>query len=105
METFKQRLPQKRVLSVGGSPRKKGNSDTLLTQNRKAIVIGVAEQVNKEDMGFTIEAMKMSLTALGYEIVGELAVYGIFDRGKVKNNIEVMNKAKALGKKLAQAIT
>ncbi len=46
----------------------------------------------------------MPLQALGYEIIGELEVLGIFNKGKVKENIEVMDKAYQLGQKLAKSI-
>jgi len=55
-------------------------------------------------MGFTIEAMRNPIEALGYEILGELSVFKIFDKGKVKEDNEVMNKAFDLGVKLAKAI-
>ncbi len=47
-------------------------SSQLANQDRKAIIAAICEQENEEDMGFTIEAMKNPLEALGYEIVGEI---------------------------------
>ncbi len=79
-------------------------SSQLAQQNRKAIIAAICEQENKEDMGFTLEAMKNPLEALGYEIVGELAVFKIFDKAKVKEDKETLEKAFELGIKLSQSI-
>jgi multimeric flavodoxin WrbA len=76
----------------------------LANQDRKAVVVAVCEQENKEDMGFTIEAMKKPLEALGYEIVGELSIFRIFDKAKVKQDKAAMENAYELGVKLAQSI-
>lgn len=79
-------------------------SSQLSGQGRKAVIAGICEQENEKDMGFTIEAMKMPLEALGYEIVGELAVYRIFDKAKVKKDHTAIEQANQLGVKLAQSI-
>jgi len=79
-------------------------SSRLAGQGRKVVVAAVCEQENKEDMGFTLAAMTRPMEALGYEIVGELAVYRIFDKAKVKEDRVSLEKAFALGAKLAQAI-
>lgn len=79
-------------------------SSRLANQNRKAAIVAVCEQQNKKDMGFTLEAMRLPLEALGYEIVGELAVFRIFDRGAVRNEEDTLQDASALGKKLAASL-
>lgn len=83
------------------SDRPRSWSSQLENQNRKAIVAAICEQESIEDMGFTIEAMKKPLEALGYEIIGELTVFKIFDKAKVKQDDQAMNKAYRLGQKLA----
>lgn len=55
-------------------------------------------------MGFTIEAMKKPIEALGYEVIGELSVFRIFDKAKVKEDQDAMEKAHELGIKLARSI-
>ncbi|AQT66867.1 2-amino-4-deoxychorismate dehydrogenase [Anaerohalosphaera lusitana] len=87
-----------------GNDRPRSWSSQLAGQNRKAVLVGVAEQTDPKDMGFTIESMRVALQSLGYEVIDELAVYGIFDRGKVKNDVEVLEKATTLGKTLARSI-
>jgi multimeric flavodoxin WrbA len=77
-------------------------SSQLAGQSRKAVIAAICEQENKEDMGFTIEAMKKPLEALGYEIIGELPVFKTFHKGKVKNDEAAMSKAYELGVKLGR---
>ena len=79
-------------------------SSQLENQGRKAIIVAVCEQGNKKDMGFTLDAMRLPLEALGYEIVAELPVFGVFARGKVKERKRILAKATDLGTILAQAI-
>lgn len=79
-------------------------SSQLSNQNRKAVIVAICEQGSVEDMGFTLEAMRRPLEALGYEIVGELAVFNVFAKGKVREQEQVMNDAYQLGQKLAQSL-
>ena len=88
-------------LFIFDNNRPRGWSSRLTGQNRKAVIAAVCEQVDKKDMGFTIEAMRLPIEALGYEVVGELAVFGIFDRGKVQDEDETLTKAIKLGNQLA----
>ncbi len=55
-------------------------------------------------MGFTLEAMRLPLEALGYEIIGELSVFGVFGKGNVKDQPETLNRASALWAELANAL-
>jgi multimeric flavodoxin WrbA len=84
--------------------RPRGWSSRLAGQGRKAVLAAICEQENKADMGFTLEAMRLPLEALGYEIIGDLPVFNIFDRAKVKENNEILNKATKLGSNLAEAL-
>lgn len=79
-------------------------SSQLANQGRKAVVAAICEQESAEDMGFTLEAMKFPLEALGYEIIGELSVFRVFDKALVKKDNQAITKAHQLGKKLAQSI-
>ncbi len=79
-------------------------SSQLSNQNRKAVIAAICEQESPKDMGFTLEAMKTPLEALGYEIVGELAVLKIFDKAKVKQDDSAINKAYKMGRELAISI-
>lgn len=82
----------------------RGWSSRLAGQNRKAVIAAVCEQETKKDMGFTLEAMRLPLNALGYQIIGELAVFKIFKRGAVKKEKEILARAVKLGKDMANAL-
>lgn len=79
-------------------------SSQLADQDRKAVVLAVCEQDNKEDMGFTLEAMRKPIEALGYHVIGERAVFRVFDRGGVKEDAESVEIAFKLGKDLAGSL-
>ena len=79
-------------------------SSQLSGQKRLALVAAICEQENKEDMGFTLEAMTQPLKALGYEIVNELAVFRIFDKGGVKTDQQSMENAFSLGQTFAEKL-
>ena len=80
-------------------------SSQFAQQNRKAVVSAICEQESMEDMGLTLEAMKKPLEALGYEVVGELPVFKIFDKSKVKNDKKSIDSAFRFGQKLAKHIS
>lgn len=79
-------------------------SSQLADQDRKAVIAAICEQESPEDMGFTLEAMRKPLEALGYEIVGELTVFKIFDKAKIKDNKKTIKEAFQLGHKLASQL-
>jgi hypothetical protein len=56
-------------------------------------------------MGFTLDAMRLPLEALGYEIIGELPVFRIFAKAKVKEDPEILSKAVTLGEYLSKSIS
>jgi len=80
-------------------------SSQLANQDRKAVIAAICEQENVEDMGFTIDAMKNPLQALGYEVIDEVSVLRIFDKGKVSEDKDALEKALNAGIKLARAIS
>ncbi len=84
--------------------RPRGWSSNLAGQGRKAILAAVCEQENKKDMGFTLEAMRLPLEALGYEVIGELPVFSVFDKAKVKDNNDILIEATKLGSELAESL-
>ena len=79
-------------------------SSRLAGQGRKAVIGAIAEQENKADMGFALEAMRLPLTAMGYEIVEELPVLRLFDRGIIARHDDLMAKAREAGRTLANAL-
>ena len=79
-------------------------SSQLSNQDRKAILIAVCEQESMKDMGVTLEAMRVPIEALGYQVIGEQAIFRIFDRGKIKEDTKSLEKAFILGKDLAKSL-
>lgn len=79
-------------------------SSRLAGQGRKAVIACIAEQTKKKDAGVALEAMRLPLIALGYEIVEETTVLGLFDRGAVTGNKDAMDWAEKAGKILARAL-
>ena len=84
--------------------RPRGWSSSLAGQKRKAVLAAICEQENEHDMGFTLDAMRLPLQALGYEIVAEMPVFGMFERAKVKENRATLGKALNLGAVLAESL-
>jgi multimeric flavodoxin WrbA len=83
----------------------RGWSTKLGNQGRKAIIATVGEQTDPEEaIGLTMQAMRLPLSALGYEVIGELPVIGIFHKGRVKEDEETLKKAEALGAELAHRL-
>lgn len=82
----------------------RGWSSRLAGQGRKAVIGAICEQVDERDMGFTVDAMRLPLEALGYEVIGVLPVFRVFEKGKVKEDSEVLIRAEQLGSDLADAL-
>jgi multimeric flavodoxin WrbA len=85
-------------------PRPGHWSSKLANQNRKAVVAAIAEQRDKKDMGFTLEAMQMPIEALGYEVITKFPVLGVFEKGKVAERPEIIRTAEMYGEQLANEI-
>jgi len=85
--------------------RPRGWSSRLSGQGRKAVIAAVAEQERVEDMGFALEAMRLPLQALGFEIVAEVPVRGVFDRGAVADKPSAVARAEEAGRILGRAMT
>jgi multimeric flavodoxin WrbA len=80
-------------------------SSRLAGQNRKAIIASIGEQKSYEDgVGFTLEAMRLPIEALGYEVIGELPVLGVFDKGGINKQQQLLEKAEHLGSQLAKLV-
>ena len=56
-------------------------------------------------MDLTLQAMRLPIEALGYEVVDELPALGIFGRGAVREHPEVLEKAETLGRRLASLLS
>jgi multimeric flavodoxin WrbA len=81
-------------------------SSQLGGQGRKAIIAAIGEQATREEGGMdsTLDTMRRSVVALGYEIIDELPVLGVFAKGKIKEYPKILDKAEGLGRKLSSRI-
>ena len=84
--------------------RPRGWSSRLAGQGRFAALATVAEQMEEEDLGVTMKALRMPIEAFGYQIAGELQVMGKFDAGIVGEDPDVLQRCTELGKTLAGAL-
>ena len=82
-----------------GDSRPRPWSSRLAGQGRKAVIAAVCEQQEKSDMGMTLDAMRLPLAALGYEIVDEIAIFGAFDRGIIRDRGEIIEDAVRRGRR------
>ena len=84
--------------------RPRGWSSRLAGQGRAAALAVVAEQMDEEDLGLAMQALRIPIEAFGYEIAGEVPVLGKFEAGIVAKDSHVMGQAVELGKKLTRAL-
>lgn len=78
----------------------------LADHGRKAIIAVVCEQASHKEggMDLTLETMNRNIEALGYEVVSELPVLGIYHKAKVREYPQVLEQAESLGRQLASLI-
>ena len=78
-------------------------SSRLANQGRKAIIVAVGEQNSHEEggMDLTLKTMRLCVEALGYQVLAELPVLGIFNKGEVKRYPKELEKAEYLGRMLS----
>lgn len=84
--------------------RPRGWSSRLAGHGRKAAILGVCEQTAEEGMGLTMEAMRLPLSALGYDVAHELEAHEIFDRGLIKKHPDILNRATEMGRGMATCL-
>ncbi len=85
--------------------RPRGYSSSLSGQNRKAVIAAIGEQPSYEEaIGLSMDALRLPLEGLGYEVIGQIPVLGIFDKGKIKTEIAMLEQAEKAGRKLAALI-
>ncbi|GAU08766.1 flavodoxin family protein [Desulfoplanes formicivorans] len=84
--------------------RPRGWSSRLAGQGRKAVIAAIGEQEHPQDLGIALEAMRLPLEALGYEIVAEMPVLGLFDRGAIGGHQDILDRAHEAGGQLAKSL-
>ena len=55
-------------------------------------------------MDLTLQAMRLPVEALGYEVIAEMPALGIFDKGKIMQYPKILEKAEGLGRQLASLV-
>jgi multimeric flavodoxin WrbA len=75
----------------------------LAGQGRRVVLVAIGEQTSYEDggMDLTLETLRRSMTALGYDIAAELPVLGVYYRGQVLDRSKILKQAAELGRSLA----
>lgn len=69
-----------------------------------AVTVAVCEQQNEYDMGFTSEAMSMTLAAVGFRCVENLKILHLFKKGEAnKSEVDLLNAQKT-GAKLSKTV-
>jgi multimeric flavodoxin WrbA len=82
-------------------------SSQLADQGRKAIIAAIGEQATHEEGGMetTLDTLRRSVVALGYDIIDELPVLGVFAKGKIREHPQVLKHAEELGGKIASFLS
>ncbi len=87
-----------------GKERPGPYSSRLAGAGRKLVTVGVCEQKEESEMRFTMPAMSDAFSAIGYEVVEELAVLGHFAKGSVARDEGAHARAARAGAALADAL-
>lgn len=82
----------------------RGYSSRLPDDGRVSAVLAVCEQMTREEMGFTAEAMALPLAPLGYEPLGRVEAFGVFHAGKVREQQDTMAACTDLGAAMARRL-
>jgi len=87
------------------NPRPGPWRSVLSNQGRTALVVAVSEQNDVADAGFALEAMRMPLEALGYEVIEDLLVPGVFGKGEVARRPEALRTVEDAARDLAERVS
>ncbi|HAV10712.1 MAG TPA: flavodoxin family protein [Dehalococcoidia bacterium] len=80
-------------------------SSRLSGQGRKAIVAAIGEQFGvQEGMHLTLEAMRLPLAALGYEVIGTFPITGIYTKGMLAQHHSLLDISQVLAKLLSDSL-
>src|SRR6056297_441373 len=87
------------------NPRPGPYSCRLASTYRALLTVGVCEQKEASEMGYTIPAMSEALKVMGYDLIDELAITRHFSVGSVKKDTEALSRAYKAGEQLAAALS
>ena len=69
-----------------------------------ATTIAICEQHDAQDMGFTSDAMGLSLASLGYRIVDNVKILELYEAGAAQRSNEALKQSRIAGQKLARTL-
>ncbi|UOD34697.1 flavodoxin family protein [Deferribacteraceae bacterium V6Fe1] len=76
----------------------------LSNQGRLAVIASVCEQLDEEDIDFTLSAMNKPIQALGYKVIKKIKVLGAFEKGGILKNKRMLAEVEKAGKNLAKKL-
>ncbi len=93
----------RRILAVVGSPRRNGNTHILVSKIAEGARAGgaVVEEEDLETAQGVVEFFKKSLAYLQIELLGQIIVPGVGEKGAVRRKPEYLLQACELGRPLA----
>ncbi len=86
------------------NPRPGPYTCRLASTYRALLTVGVCEQKEASEMGYTIPAMSEALKVMGYDLIDELAITRHFALGSVKKDTQALARAYKAGEQLADAL-
>jgi multimeric flavodoxin WrbA len=69
-----------------------------------AVTVSVCEQEKEEDMGYTSLAMSKALEAVGYRVINNMKIFGMYSKGDILKYENELEQAVYIGEKLAKTI-
>lgn len=87
---------------AGSAPRT--YSSCLAGQGRKALIATVTDQVHKDEAGMSLQAMRRPLERLGYDVLHEILVFGIPEKGRVREKGNLLHQVENMGGHLARTL-
>ena len=102
MKVFIERLYAHQIFAE--ADRSVWSSVNEVLGGKYAVVIAICEQNNQKDMGFTAEAMRMPLEALGYRVVETVKVLHAYQKNDTKENRSAQEDVMAAGVKLRKTM-
>jgi len=87
-------------------PRPGPVASRLAGQGRQGVIVAVGEQSSWEfgGMDSTLAILRRNLDFLGFQVIGELPVLGVFERAKVLKRPEMLAAAEELGSNLGRLL-
>lgn len=79
-------------------------SENELSGTKHAVTVAVCEQKDVSDMGFTSQAMELTLMALGYRVIENIRALHMFGPDEAANDGDSLREARNAGIKLGRML-